>query len=110
MQAGKLNKRVTFQEPLHTDTASGGQAESWGNDLTVWGGFRPDRASEKEGGGRLEATVTGLLRVRGSNETLSINEDWRVLIDGEIYSIGGIINPDQRGRELHMTVTRGELV
>ncbi len=110
MQAGKLNKRVTFQEPLHRDTASGGQEEEWGNDLTVWGGFRPDRANEKEGGGRFEATVTGVLRVRGSIKTKAVGEDWRVLIDDEIYSIGGIINPDQRGRELQMTVTRGELV
>ena len=59
MQAGKLNKRVTFQEPLHTTTASGGQQEDWGNDLTVWGGFRPDRSGEKDSGGRKEATVTG---------------------------------------------------
>ncbi len=110
MQAGKLNKRVTFQAPMHTDTASGGQTELWGNDLTVWGGFRPDRAGEKDGGGRFEASVTGVLRVRGSSATMAIGEDWRVLIDGQIYSIGGIINPDQRGRELQITVTRGELI
>ncbi|MCV6576271.1 MAG: phage head closure protein [Cohaesibacter sp.] len=109
MQAGKLNKRVTFQEPSHSTDAGGGMIENWGNDLKVWGGFRPDRGSEAEQNGRIEASVGGLLRVRCFSKTRLIGEDWRVQIDGEIYSIESITNPDQRWRELHMVVTRGTL-
>ncbi|PLW76807.1 phage head closure protein [Cohaesibacter celericrescens] len=109
MRAGNLNKRVTFLEPLHTINASGGRVEVWGDDLTVWGGFRPDRGSESEDGGRLQASVSGLLKVRGSSDTRAIGEDWRVLINGDEYRIDAITNPDQRGRELHMVVTKGTL-
>ena len=110
MRAGRLNKRVTFQRPIHGETPSGGLSEAWGGDLTVWGGFRPDRAGEKDNAGREEATVTGTLTVRCSSQTNAIKEDWRVWIAGELYSIDSIMNPDQRGREWQMSVTRGELV
>lgn len=109
MRAGTLNKRVTFQEPLHGTDASGGLVETWGNDLTVWGGFRPDRGNEDHDNGRLQASAGGLLRVRSSTESRAIGEDWRVLIDGEDYVIESIINPDQRNRELQMVVMRGTL-
>ncbi|WP_319528982.1 phage head closure protein [uncultured Cohaesibacter sp.] len=109
MRAGTLNKRVTFNEPLHSIDASGGLVEAWGDDLTVWGGFRPERGREQQENGRLQASVSGILRVRSSSETRAIGEHWRVLIDGEDYSIQSITNPDQRNRELEIIVTRGGL-
>lgn len=106
--AGQLNKRVTFQSATVVEDAGGGGAETWGGDITVAGGFRPERGRERIEAGRVEAALAGVLKVRSSAATRAIDaETHRVLIDGEPYNITSVSNPDQRNAYLEMTVEAG---
>lgn len=107
MRAGALNKKVTFQREKRTDDGSGGSNRSFVDDFTVWGGFSPERGSERLEAGRLEAAQGGILRVRSSSTTRSVDESWRVLIDDVPHQIRGRGNPDQRNRMIEFTVERG---
>ncbi len=107
MRAGALNKRVTFQREVRVDDGSGGSSREFVDDFTVWGGVAPERGSERLEAGRLEASQSGILRVRSSSTTRSVDESWRVLIDNVPHQIRGAANPDQRNRMIELIVERG---
>jgi SPP1 family predicted phage head-tail adaptor len=107
MTAGRLNKRVTFQQQVRTPDGGGGAALTWGNDIEVWGGFAPERGQERLEAGRLEAALAGVLKVRYSSEIAAVDASWSVTIDGERHQIRSISNPDQKTRIVEMTVERG---
>lgn len=104
---GRLNKRVTFQSESRVPDGAGGNSVSWANGVTVWGAFHPERGRERLQGGRLEASLAGILVVRSSNDTRSITERDVVTVDGIRYAIKSISNPDQRNHMLEMMVERG---
>lgn len=107
MAAGPLRDRVTFQREVRTTDAGGGAATIWQNDLTVWGGFRPERGRERLEAGRLESAVAGVLRVRSSTDTGAITAANRVLIRGEQYQIRTADNPDRKNQYIEFVVERG---
>ncbi|WP_119270860.1 phage head closure protein [Taklimakanibacter deserti] len=106
-RAGTLNKRVTFQHELRTPDGGGGFAREWSEIATVWGGFSPERGSERLEAGRLEGSLFGVLRVRSSPTTRTVKVADRVKIDGVDHQIRSISNPDQRNRMLDILVERG---
>lgn len=106
-RAGLFRKRVTFQKEIRAADGGGGFERSWGADLVVWGQFTPERGQERLDAGRLEASLGGILRVRGSTQTLAITTAHSVLIDGERFQVRSIANPDQRDAVLEMTVEKG---
>ena len=63
MAAGRLRDRVTFQREVSIPDGGGGSVTSWQTFLTVWGGFAPERASERLEAGRIEAAVAGRLTI-----------------------------------------------
>lgn len=107
MRAGALNKRVTFQREKRTDDGSGGSSREFVDDFTVCGEFKPERGRERLEAGRLEAASAGILNVRSSSTTRSVDESWRVLIDDMPHQIRGISDPDGRNRALEFVVERG---
>lgn len=107
MPAGRRRKRVTFQEAFETPDGGGGNATSWRNTVTVWGGLREERGRERVEAGRLESAMAGTLTVLSSSDTRQIGAANRVLIDGIAYQIRSIGNPDQKNKELEMVVERG---
>jgi SPP1 family predicted phage head-tail adaptor len=110
MPAGPLRKRVTFEREMRTEDAGGGAAVAWGDPLTVWGQFQPERGAERLSSGRLESALAGVLRIRSSDAARQITADQRVTIDGIAHQIRSIANPDQRNRMIEMTVERGVAV
>lgn len=107
MAAGPLRDRVTFQRATRTPDGAGGAALAWTDEVTVWGGFRPQRGRETLEVGRLESAVAGVLTVRSSPDTREITAADRVQIDGESYQIRTITNPDRRNKMLEFVVERG---
>lgn len=106
-RAGTLNKRVTFQSETRTPDGGGGFTREWILVATVWGGFVPERGSERLEAGRLEGSLSGVLRVRSSSTTRTVKVADRVIIDGVPHQIRSIANPDQRNRMLDILVERG---
>lgn len=106
-RAGTLNKRVTFQRRVVTDDGGGGHSREWSNLVEVWGGFSPERGSERLEAGRLQGSLFGVLRVRSSATTRTVTVDDRVMIDGVAHQIRSVANTDQRNRMLDILVERG---
>lgn len=107
MAAGRLNKRVTFQEETRTSDGGGGAAVAWQDVLTCWGGYSPDRGREKLEAGRLETSAAGILKVRSSIASRALGASNRVLIDGAAHQIRSVSNPDQHKRFLEFVVELG---
>lgn len=107
MRAGGLNKRVTFQTPNEFSDGAGGYEVTWAGDVTVWGGYSPERGRERVAGGRIEAPESGVLRVRFSSTVSGFGAKNRVLIDGKPYNIRSVSNPDQRSKVLEFVVEAG---
>lgn len=104
---GRLRDRVTFQVEANVADGGGGSELSWTDVVTVWGQFMPERGREQVDGGRLEASLRGVLRVRASSDTEAITTEHRVQIDSVPYNIRSISNPDRRDRFLEMVIEQG---
>lgn len=107
MDAGRLNKRVTFERNVTAPDEGGGSTSAWTGVATVWGGFQPERGRERLEAGRLEAAVAGTLTVRSSSMTRAIDASCRVVIDGDRYAIRSIVDPTQKREWLEMVVEKG---
>lgn len=110
MRAGRLNKRVTFQRETTADDGGGGQVVTWANIsglVDIAAGFTPERGRERLESGRIAAATAGVLRIRSFTLSRTITEKDRVMIDDIPHVVRSISNPDQKNRELEMTVERG---
>jgi len=107
MQAGRLRKRVRFQSASPSPDIGGGFAVTWGEDVELWGDFRPQRGGEVLEAGRSAEQVPGVLQVRWSETAANILPGDRVLIDDEAYNIRSSIDPDGRRIRLEMVVEKG---
>lgn len=110
MAAGPLRDRIAFKKKVETDDGQGGYATSWALQFTVWGSFRPQRGREQMEAGRLESSVSGVIRVRSSSQSQTIEPTWIAVIDGADYNIRWISNPDRHARFLEIAVDRGVAV
>ncbi|MEY2668120.1 MAG: hypothetical protein RJA59_758 [Pseudomonadota bacterium] len=46
MNAGKLDRRITFQKATESQSASGAVVETWGDLTTVWATYLPEGGTE----------------------------------------------------------------
>ncbi len=104
MRSGLLNKRAAFERRMLVDDNAGGNTEAWAPLVTVWAQFAPERGRERIQAGRLDAALAGVLRIRSSIESRGIVVTDRATIDGHVYNIRSIANPDQRGRVLELAI------
>lgn len=107
MRAGQMRDRVTFQEAQEVSDGGGGYDVTWSPVATVWGSFIPERGSERVQAGRIENPVSGVLRIRYSSDVSGIDETYRALIDGVVYNIRSVTQPDRRQRAIEMIIERG---
>ena len=105
---GGMNDRLTFERAdSATDDLGNVTDGTWTPFLTRWGSFKPERAAERIEAGRMQSSVVGVVKIRSDSGSRTITEADRVLIDGIVYSIISIENPDRRNRFLKMEVERG---
>lgn len=102
-----MRARVVFERSTTAPDGAGGQSLIWSELYACRGKFTPERGRERLAAGRLEASLAGVLRVRGSIAARGLTEEDRVLVDEVVYQIRSIANPDQRNRYLEMSVERG---
>ena len=105
---GSLRKRVQFKRRGEVSDGAGGYTDGFADlGSPVWCSLRPERGNERLEGGRLEANLAAVLRVRSSSFTRTMTEADQAEVDGVPYQIRSISNPDQRNKYLEMTVERG---
>ncbi|RMF11097.1 MAG: head-tail adaptor protein [Alphaproteobacteria bacterium] len=107
MRSGSLRDRVVFEAESLTPDGGGGNMRAWVAAVTTRGQFIPERGRERLETGRLEAALGGVLRVRSSAATRAITPEHRVTINGDVFQIRSVSNPDRRNKMIEMSVERG---
>lgn len=113
MDAGQLNKRVTFRKRARVNEGGGSysKAETPTDILTVWCRLEPLQgklsADEKVQAGRIKQTMDYFLHVRRSPEVEALPHDAYAHIDGVDYDIMGGANMDERNEIIRYRVEEG---
>lgn len=112
MRAGSLRKRVTFEEV--NEGAVGDRGERLAAWRAVSGGscvpcaLLPRRGGEREDFGGLTEYQEFDLITRSNSVTRAITPAHRATVDGVLFNIQSVTNPDQRNRKLVFRVVEGE--
>jgi len=84
MDAGRLDRRLTLQQPVRTVDETGDSQVSWSDVATVW-------AMVEESGGRelwraqqVMPEVSARILIRHRDD---VQADWRAVEDGRVWSI-----------------------
>lgn len=92
MMSGRLDRKITIQEPTTTYDSYGEPVESWSDLAIVWAEVRQQSAREMWESGKV-SEVEMMFRIRYRS---GIDETCRVVYDGKNYDITG--EPREIGR------------
>ena len=95
MQAGRLNRRCTLQQPGTATDALGQPIPGWTDVATVWGDIRHLNGSESIKAGAVTSTVSASIRMR---YRVDLRASMRVVANGTVYEIKAVL-PDFQRRE-----------
>lgn len=98
IRSGDLNTYVTFQESV-TIEGDYGTTEEWQDFVSCWGKLKSLMGRTYFEAKQANSEVEGTLEIRYRTD---LKEDMRVNIDGQIYDIEAMYDPDQRKEELHV--------
>ncbi len=96
MNAGKLDRRITFQSHIKTTDAYGEQVESWSDTLTVWAFVEQDftnSTDEETQADKITAIGVTAFSIRYRS---GITEQMRINFEGTIYNILAIAEIPRR--------------
>lgn len=99
MRAGELRHRVTIQQKSVTRDSFGAETVSWTDVAVVWAAIEPLQGREFFSAQQVNAEVTTRIRIRYRS---GITPAMRVLFGSRAFDIQGIINIEERNRELHL--------
>jgi len=101
MLIGRLRHRITFEKETLVDDGQGGETRSWGTRATVSASIKPLRAEERFYNEQLNHNGTHEIVIRYRDDISSTD---RIKIgSGRYFQIVGIINPNERDRQLVIT-------
>lgn len=98
MQAGRLNHRVTFQQPTNSVDDYGQPVPGSFDDVaTVWAAIRPTGSSERVAAAQMESGQTHVITVRWSAPLAAAQGSWRIVFGARAFGIVGLPRcPDER--------------
>lgn len=99
MKPGRMNKRVTLQQPGGVPDGAGGMTEGYTDVATVWAEVEPLREEEVVASQRIEGRVTHRV---GMWYRPGVKEDMRLTFEGRALDIVSIIDPKEEHKELHL--------
>lgn len=113
MEAGAFSERVRFERLSAASADAYGNVfgGSWAALVTCWAAFRPQFGRESLEAGRLESTLSGVVRVRRFAATESVTAEDRVVFvagpyAGRTANIRSIV-PTMDNRAIEMTIEEG---
>ncbi len=110
MRAGNLRDRVTFERRVCVPDGAGGDICTWEPVFKTVGELQMSKGKEVVRAGQIEASATGILSIRYSHAAADLRESDMAVIDGEIYNIRSIHDPERRKRRLELLLERGVAV
>lgn len=103
--AGDLRTIAQFQQLTETPDGYGGKTEAWTTQITTHVQYRARSGRESLETGRIEASAMATLRCRAPS-VVTVDESWRVMIDGTVWNIRSVVQFGQRGQWADMTIER----
>ncbi len=104
MEAGDLDRRITFQRSEDSTNQFNEPIEIWGDISTVWARRRDASDGEKVAAGQAGATLLSRFVIRSSVSARNIAPTDRINHDGKIWNIIGIKQADE-GRNRFIEIT-----
>ena len=106
MQAGKLNKRITLQKPVKTQSsATGAVVNGWADVAELWANVTDLSARDFVAAQAGQSEVTTRITIRWRQD---VTDKHRILYRGRVYDIQGVLEDDKSGLEyLTLPCSRG---
>lgn len=104
MEAGDLDRRVTFQQSTDALNEFNESIQTWSDLATVWARRRDVSDGEKVAAGQVGATLMSRFVIRSSVATRKIAPINRIHHDDKIWNIIGIKQADE-GRDRFLEIT-----
>lgn len=109
MRAGPLDRRVTVQEKVVTQSPAGGEIEVWSDLYALWMGKRDVRAAERFAAQQVVAEIDTVFTARFAPALLDIRPDThRLVYRGRVYNIHGLTELGRRDGVEIACSARGE--
>lgn len=102
MVAGRLRRRVTFQEAVVILDPDGMLIQGWEDRFTRWCHVHYLRGSEAVMQARLVSKAPAILTIRASAETRAITSEWRAVIDAVNFDLKEDPRPSEDGAYFEM--------
>ncbi len=99
MEAGTLNKRLTFQTNTPTANSIGELTDTWSDAFTVWGAVKPLVGNRRYMAKQLTADVSGQVIIRYRDD---VEPTMRIKYGSKYLYIISIVNPDERNKTLEV--------
>ena len=104
MNAGKLRKLITIQQPSATNDEYGAQVITWSSfGVDRWADVKPLNGREYFAGQQFQSKVDTRFTLR---YLAGVTPKMRILCDSLSYDIESVINIDARDRELQIMCSR----
>ena len=97
MDAGQLDRRVTFQSFVMIEDDMGGVVQGWEDRFTIWAHIRYLRGSEAVMQARLVSNAPVIITIRSSAASRTITSEWRAVIGGVIFDLKEDPRPSEDG-------------
>lgn len=102
----QLHSRAIFQRRVIITDSAGNQTESYQDMAEVWADLKSRSANRRATAGQEHLAVTHRIIVR-YRENLKTAR--RILIGDRVFSIDTVLDPGEKRRILHFSVTEGTL-
>ena len=96
IDAGQLNKRITFQTPA---VAAGEGVTTWVDSFTIWGAIKPLVGSRRYAAKQLNSEISGQIVIRYRND---IDPAMRIKYGTRYFQILAVINPNEENESLEI--------
>jgi SPP1 family predicted phage head-tail adaptor len=92
MNIGKMDKRITLQEPVKTPDGKGGFTTTWTDRATVWAEFKKPTFETKEAAGAIQSVSRREIKIRYRSDVV---KGWRIIHSTNIIPIDHVYDDDR---------------
>lgn len=100
MIIGRMDKRITLQEPVKTPDGRGGYTTAWPDRATVWAEFRKPNVSTEIVAGAVSSDMTREISIRFRTD---VKKGWQVIYGTRKFAVAHTYD---YGRETTIMVCR----
>ena len=102
-----MRHKITIQSPAGSSDALGERTTVWSDMAKVFASVEPLRSTEIIAASQSQMEVTHRVILRYDSALASMTHGWRLLFGERVFVINGIINRDERDRQLELLCIEG---